>query len=64
MAARAARHRSLIREVADVTGRSETEVRLLVGGAVAVAALGVTLRAAQALVDLGASFTRHVRGTH
>jgi hypothetical protein len=50
--------RRVIGEVADLTGRSDAEVRLLLGGVLAVGALGPALSAAHGLVELGASFAR------
>ena len=47
--------------VADVTGRSEHEVRLLLGVAAAGIAVAGTIRAVEVLIDLGASFARHAR---
>jgi hypothetical protein len=44
--------------VADLTNRSDEEIKLLMGVAVAGLALAATLRAAQVLVDLGATFAR------
>jgi hypothetical protein len=52
----------VIGEVADLTGRSDAEVRLLLGGALAVGALGLVLSAVRGLVELGASFARHAGG--
>jgi hypothetical protein len=50
--------RRVIGEVADLTGRSDAEVRLLLGGVLAVGALGLALSAVHGLVELGASFAR------
>ncbi len=51
--------------VADLTDRTDVEVRFLAGVAVAGIAAGVavagTIRAVQVLTDLGASFTRRAR---
>jgi len=44
--------------VADLTGRSDQEVRLLLGVAAAGVAVAGTIRAVEVLVDLGASFAR------
>ena len=45
--------------VADLTGRSDDEIRLLVGLAVAGVAVAGAIRTVQVLVDLGATFARH-----
>ena len=45
--------------VAELTGRSDDEIRLLVGLAVAGIAVAGAIRTAQVLVDLGATFARH-----
>ena len=45
--------------VADLTGVTDDEVRLLVGLTVAGLAIAAALRTAQVLVDLGATFARH-----
>ena len=44
--------------VADLTGRSDDEVRLLLGVAAAGLAVAGTIRAVEVLINLGASFAR------
>ena len=44
--------------VADLTGRTDGEVRLLVGVAAAGVAVAATIRAVEVLINLGASFAR------
>ena len=46
--------------VADLTGRSDDEVRLLLGVAAAGVAVAGTIRAVEVLMNLGASFARRV----
>lgn len=64
MTGRKSRSGRIIGEVADLTGRSDAEVKLLVGGAVAAASVGVALRTIKALVELGASVSRHTAVPH
>lgn len=45
--------------VADLTGRSDDEIRLFVGLTVAGLAVAGALRTAQVLMDLGATFAHH-----
>ena len=47
--------------VADLTGRSDDEVRLLLGVAAAGVAVAGTIRAVEVLINLGASFARRAR---
>jgi hypothetical protein len=49
-------------ELADLTGRTESEMKLLVGAALAVAALGVALKVVEGLVELGATLSRRAVG--
>ncbi|RYP86499.1 hypothetical protein EKO23_09365 [Nocardioides guangzhouensis] len=53
-------------ELADLTGRSEAEMKLLIGTAVgvtvAVAAVGVVLKVAEGLVALGSTLSRRTVG--
>jgi len=44
--------------VADLTGRTDDEIRLLVGVAVAGVAVAATIRTVEILMNLGASFAR------
>ena len=45
--------------VADLTGRTDDEIRLLMGVAVAGVAVAGALKAVEVLMDLGATFARH-----
>ena len=49
----------IISELADLTGRSDAELRLVMGGVAAGVGVVVALRTLQGLVDLGATFSRH-----
>ena len=44
--------------VADLTGRTDAEIRLITGVAAAGVAVAVTLRTVEVLMNLGASFAR------
>ena len=48
----------LTHTVADLTGRTDAEIRLFTGVAAAGVAVAVTLRAVEGLMNLGATFAR------
>ena len=47
-------------ELADLTGRTDAELRLVLTGVVAAAGVVVALRTAQGLVNLGSTFSRRL----
>jgi cell division inhibitor SulA len=51
MANRRGRSSQVIGELADLTGRSEAEIKVMLGAAVATVAAGVAIRAVKILVD-------------